>query len=174
MTYESCLDLLISRRSVRKYRPEPVPRDLIIKVLDVARWAPSAKNLQPWEFIVIDDRDVLKKLSEISPSTRPIGNASVAIAVIVDPSKEPLTHQIDGACVTMYILLAAHALGLGAVWVNALRYKDEVRGILGVPTDKLPLSIVAIGWPAESPTPKPRKSLNEVTYVNYYGNRLSV
>jgi len=166
------IEFLKSRRSIRLFKDEEIDLDTILKILDVARWAPSAKNAQPWEFIVIRNKDTLRKLGELSFATRPILNAPAAIAVITDPDVAPITYHVDGACVTMYILLTLHALGLGGVWINALRYQDEIRKILKIPESKVPIAIVALGKPAEKPKPKPRKELREITYLEYYGNRL--
>ena len=171
-TLGKCIDLLLTRRSVRKFKKEPIDMNTILRILDIARWAPSAKNLQPWEFIIIMDRNTLRDLGSLAFATRPLINAGAAVAVVVDPSLAPITYLVDGACTTMYILLAAHALGLGAVWINALRYQDEIRKILNIPSDKVPVSVVALGWPAETPSPKPRKKLKDLVHIEKYGKKL--
>lgn len=172
--FEKCIDLLLTRRSIRRFKREPIDMKIILRVLDIARWAPSARNRQPWEFIIITDENTLKLLGSLAPPTRPLLGAPAAIAIVVDPNLAPLTHLVDGACTTMYILLAAHALGLGAVWINALRYQDEIRKILHIPRDKVPMAIVALGWPNESPPPRPRKELRDLVYVEKYGEKLEL
>jgi len=167
---EECLDLLLSRRSVRRFRKEEVPLDLLRRVVEVARWAPSARNAQPWEFVLVTDRGTLERLGSVSPATAPLRGAAAALAVVVDPSAAPLTHQVDGAAATMYAWLAAHALGLGAVWINSLRY-EEMKEILGVPRDKVLVAVLALGYPDEEPEPKPRKPLEELVHYERYGNR---
>ena len=169
---EKCIDLLLTRRSIRKFKKEPVDMKVILKILDIARWAPSARNRQPWEFIIITDKDALRSLGSLAPPTRPLLGAPAAIAIVVNPNLAPLTHLVDGACTTMYILLATHALGLGAVWINALRYQDEIRKILNIPKDRVPVAIVALGWPDESPAPRPRKELRDLVHVEKYGKKL--
>ncbi|ABM81430.1 nitroreductase family protein [Hyperthermus butylicus] len=71
----------------------------------------------------------------------------------------------------MYIMLAAHAYGLGTVWIQAIGYQNAIKEILGIPEDKEPVSVLAVGWPAEQPPQKPRKPLSEILYVNKYGER---
>ncbi len=170
MKSEEYIDFLLSRRSIRKFKPDPVPRELLLKIVDIARWAPSAKNLQPWEFILVTDREKLRKLGEISPATRPLLNATAAIGIVADPKLAPVTYHVDGANATMYAWLAAHALGLGAVWINSLRY-EEMKRILGVPDVKVLVAVLALGYPDEEPKPKPRKSLEELVHYEEYGRR---
>jgi len=165
------VDSLIKRRSIRKFLDKSVERELVLKILDIARWAPSAKNAQPWSFVIVFDRETLSRLASLSPSTEPLRNAPVAVAVIGDPIKAPLTYMIDCAVVTTYILLAAYAYGLGSVWINALRYQSAVKEILEVPEQLVPISIVALGWPAETPIPPPRRELLELIYWEKYGRR---
>jgi len=158
---------------VRRFREEVVDDELILKVVDVARYAPSAKNSQPWEFIVVKDRGLKEALASIHPYAYPIRQAPVTIAVICDPSKSPVSYMLDCANATMYLLLAAHCLGLGAVWIQTLRNVDDVRRILRVPEGKVPTALVAIGWPAETPGARPRKELSEILFLNYYGELFS-
>ena len=162
---------LVTRRSIRRFRSEDVSDDLLVEIVDTARWAPSSKNRQPWEFIIVKNRETLKKLSKCYPYAGPLSEASAAIAVIGDPKISPKTYLLDCANATMCILLAAHALGLGAVWINSLENEEMVK-LLNIPKDKTLVSIVAIGWPAEDPKPKPRKNIVEITYYESYGNPL--
>jgi len=170
MSGEEYIEFLVSRRSIRKFKPQKVPRELLFKIVDTARWAPSARNLQPWKFIVVTDKEVLKKLGSVSRAASPLLSAAAAIAVVVDPKTAPITYQVDGACAAMYVWLAAHALGLGAVWINSLKY-EEMKDILGVPRDLVLPAVLAIGYPDESPHPKPRKPLEELVFYEVYGRR---
>ncbi len=168
---EAFLEFLRSRRSIRRFQGKEVPQDLLLKVLDTARWAPSSKNRQPWEFIVVRRKEILVKMSRLSPGARPLQGASAAVVVVVDPDKAPITHLIDGALVSLYIQLAAHAVGLGTVWIEALKIADGLREILGIPEGLIPVSVIALGFPAESPPPRPRKSLQELLHFELYGRR---
>jgi len=169
MDYKKCVEFLVTRRSVRRFKDAEASDELILRVLEVAKYAPSAKNSQPWEFIVIKDPELRRRLAGIHPYAAPIAGAPLAIAVICDPSKSPTSYAVDCANVATYLLLAAHAFGLGAVWIQTLRNIEEVRKILKVPASKVPIALIALGWPGEKPKLKPRKEVSEITYLNYYG-----
>ncbi len=168
---DELIEFLKSRRSIRKFKPEKPPLELILKVLDTARFAPSAKNSQPWEFIIIDDPEVKSKLAGIHVGARPLENAPMAIVVVSDKTKSPTSYLVDGANAVMYILLALHAVGLGGVWIQTLRDVEKIQEILGLPSEKIPVAIIALGYPDESPKPKPRRPLEELVHYNRYGVR---
>ena len=168
---EELLDFLKSRRSIRRFKSEKPPLFLVLKVLDVARFAPSAKNSQPWEFIVVDDPNVKEKLARIHVGARPLENAPMAIVVVSDKTRSPTSYLVDGANAVMYILLALHAVGLGGVWIQTLRNIKEIQEILSIPEEKIPVAIIALGYPDESPKPKPRRPLEELVHYNKYGAR---
>jgi len=167
-----CKDLLLSRRSIRRYRDESVPREVILEVLDIARHAPSARNSQPWEYIIIDDEDLLQKLSKIHAGALPLSRAKAAVVILCNPERSPTSYLMDCANTTIYLMLAAHSLGLGTVWVQSLRNQDVIRELLGVPDHLVPSAIIAMGWPAEDPPARPRKRLEDLVHVNKYGERL--
>jgi len=168
---EECLRLLLSRRSIRAFEERDVSDDTIRRILDVARYAPSAKNSQPWEFVVIRDGETKKRLASIHRYAYPLQRAPVAIAVLCDPKLSPDSYLVDCANVTIYLMLAAHALGLGTVWIQSLRNIKEIREIIGAPEGKVPVALIALGWPAERPEARPRRDLREITYINRYGER---
>jgi nitroreductase len=167
---EELLNFLISRRSIRKFRPDPVPDELILKILDVARYAPSARNSQPWVFIVVKDPEVKKKLANVHVWAKPLENAPVGIVVACNTEVSPESYQVDCANATMQIMLAAHALGLGTVWLQTLRNISEIQGIVGLPKNYVPVAMLALGYPDERPSPKKRKELKEIVYLNRYGS----
>jgi nitroreductase len=167
---EELLNFLISRRSIRKFRPDPVPDELILKVLDVARYAPSARNSQPWVFIVVKDPEIKKKLANVHVWAKPLENAPVGIVVACNTEVSPESYQVDCANATMQIMLAAHALGLGTVWLQTLRNISEIQGIVGLPKNYVPVAMLALGYPDERPSPKKRKELKEIVYLNRYGS----
>ncbi len=162
------LEFLKTRRSIRRFKKEKVPMEIIERILDVARYAPSAHNSQPWRFIVIDDRDLLDKLSQIHGGARPLKNAPQAIVVACDERASPDSYLLDCANATIYIQLAAHALGLGTVWIQTMRNIDEIRKILGMPDHVVPASIIAMGYPDEEPKLRPRISLEKIMCTNRY------
>jgi nitroreductase len=169
---EDLLEFLLTRRSIRQFKSDPVPDDLILKVLDLARYAPSAGNRQPWVFVVVKDPEIKDKLASLRSGAAPLVRAPVGIVVACDRSTSQLSYQVDCACVTMYIMLAAHALGLGTVWIQALANTEEIQKLVGLPENYVPVAIVALGYPAEKPQPRPRKPLEEIVYLNRFGVRM--
>ncbi len=160
-----------SRRSIRKYTKDPVPEGLIVKILDAGRWAPSASNRQPWSFIVLKDEEVRRKIAEATTYGKFLAEAPLGIAVVVDPQAS--THPVeDGAIAAQNMLLAAHALGLGACWIGSYNsfYEEKIKTILSIPKNKRLLSIISIGFPAESPT-RTRKELRQIVFTDQYGKK---
>lgn len=160
-----------SRRSIRKYKTDPVPEDLVVKILDAGRWAPSAGNRQPWSFIVLKDVEVKRKVAEATTYGKFLAEAPLGIAIVIDPKAS--NHPVeDGAIATQNMLLATHALGLGACWIGSYDsvYEERAKEILGIPKDKRLLSIISIGFPAESRT-KTRKELSEIIFTDRYGRK---
>jgi len=165
------LEVIKTRRSIRKYKPGPVSEEEINKILEAGRWAPSADNSQPWRFIVLRSQEVRKKLADTLTWGRFLAQAPLGIAVTVNPraSNHPVE---DGAAATQNMLLEAHSLGLGACWIGTYGSGNEAsaKKVLNVPEDERLLSVIAIGHPAESPQ-KTRRELSEVTFTDSYGRR---
>lgn len=151
------MDAILSRRSIRSYTTENVPDDLVTKLLHAAMSAPTAAN-QPYHFVVIRDRRILHAVPEFHPHAHMLKQASVAIAVLGDPSIETLKGRwvLDCAAATENILIAAHSLGLGACWVGIYPVEERIRGLrqlLGAPDHVVPLCMVSLGYPAEKKQP---------------------
>jgi len=159
------------RRSIRKYTEDPVSEDLIVKILEAGRWAPSAGNSQPWNFIILRNEDVRRRVADAATHGKFLADAPVGIAVVIDPRASTHPAQ-DGAIATQNMLLAAQALGLGACWIGSYNsvYEEKVKEILSIPKDKRVLSIISVGFPAESPT-KTRKELREIVFTDRYGRK---
>ncbi len=163
------------RRSVRRYRSEPIPNELVEKMLDAARWAPSGGNIQPWKFIVVNDKNLLEITRKVSPGY--LGDAPLAILVCSDKEKE---YRVGGALGRDYlsvsdcsmavenILLAAYALGLGTCVVKSFS-RIAVKELLEIPEGIEPELLVIMGYPEHVPTPPPRSPLQEIAYLNKYG-----
>jgi len=150
------LDLLMTRRSIRRYSDGPVTDAEVEQILRAAMAAPSAGNQQPWHFVFIRDRGIMRQIMAVHPYSSMLAQAPVCIAVLADTSLE--RHKgywvQDCSAATMNILLAAHALGLGAVWLGVHPVAEReagLREILGLPDGVECLSLVAVGRPAESP-----------------------
>jgi nitroreductase len=151
-------DALMSRRSVRDYRSEPVSDEDIEKLLRAGMQAPSAKNERPWHFIVIDDPEILHKIPEFHRNAQMLKNAPLAILVCSDRKLESkrATWIQDCSAATENILLAAHGMGLGGVWLGVFPDAVRVHGLtdlLDLPKDVRPVSLVAVGHPALTPEP---------------------
>jgi nitroreductase len=151
------MDALITRRSVRRFDQKPVPEDLIEMILRAAMQAPSAANAQPWHFVVITERLILEKVTEFHPAAESLHQATVAILVCGDSEleKRPDRWIMDCSAATQNILLAAHASGLGSVWLgihpDPIRI-DGMRRLVHLPRHVHPLSLVAVGYPVQQPT----------------------
>lgn len=139
------LTAIKQRRSIRKFTEKEVEEEKLNTVLDAARWAPSSKNSQPWEFIVIRDVATLKKIAVEAKYGKFIPEAPAAVAFVTDPSKSNF-HEVDGTLATQNFQLAAWALGLGTCWIGTMN-RERVKEILGVPDDKFLLTVMPIGYP---------------------------
>lgn len=155
------LEAIHTRRSIRKYDDKPVPDDAIRALLAAAMSAPSACNLQPWQFVVVTERRLLEAIPSINPYAAMAKEAPLGILVCGDTSLEqyPGYWVIDCAAASQNLLLAAHALGLGAVWTGAYprpERMDGYRRLLQLPANVMPHALIVVGYPAESPPPQDR------------------
>jgi nitroreductase len=147
------MEAILSRRSIRNYTSQKVSDQLIKELLEAAMSAPSAGNEQPWHFVVINDRNLLEEIIRFHPYAGMLRKAQVAIFICVDLDlgDEGFLVQ-DGSAATENLLIAAHAKGLGAVWLGIYPLKERITGmlkLLDLPERILPLSLIAIGYPAE-------------------------
>jgi nitroreductase len=161
----SIFDTIKDRRSVRTYKGERIPKDKLEKLLEAARLAPSAGNGQSWKFIVIESEQIKNQLVAASNNQAFVGTASHIIAGIGDPDKK--WHQVDLAIALEHIVLGAVELGLGTCWIGAFN-ENEVNKILKIPQNKKIVALLTVGIPAESPTARPRKTLEEIVTYNEY------
>ena len=155
------LEAIFTRRSVRDFKADPVSKEDTHDLLKAGMQAPSAKNEQPWHFIVIDDPQVLHAIPEFHPYSKMLMDAPLAILVCSDRKLETkrASWLQDCSAATENILLAAHAKGLGAVWLGIFPDSERVFGmqaLLSMPKDIRPVSLVAVGYPASQPDPVDR------------------
>ncbi len=148
------LEAIHARRSIRRYQDKPVPEDLVQRVLAAAMTAPSARNAQPWQFVVITDRGILQQVPKVNPNAPMAAHAPLAILVCGDLSLELSRGYwpVDCAAATQNMLLAAHAVGLGAVWTGVYprdQRMDGFRRLLNLPENIMAHSLVVLGYPAE-------------------------
>ena len=175
---QAAIENIMTRTSIRQYKDQPVEQEKIDIMLKAAMAAPTAMNLQPWHFIVITDKDVIKQLGGPRPT-----NAPLLIAMCGDTDK---TSMPDGkgklpdfwvedvSAATENLLLAAHALGLGAVWTGAYPAMErvaDIANVLNCPQNILPVAVVQIGYPDESPTPKDKFDEKNISYNKFGGKK---
>jgi nitroreductase len=154
------------RYSVRKYRDEEVTDAVLNKILEAARLAPSAANRQRWKFVVVRDPERRKALARAAAGQRFVGEAPVVIAAVsLDPEYVMRCgvpeYAVDLAIAVDHMTLQAVELGLGTCWIGAFS-QEEVKRILKIPENCKVVALLPIGYPADTPGPKSRKSLDEV------------
>ena len=150
---------------MRKFTSEPVPEELIETVLEAGRWAPSGLNNQPWRFAVIRDAGLRRAISELTHYPKIVLSAQVLIAVFLDTEKSYHREkdiQATGACL-QNMLLEAHSLGLGAVWLGEIiRSNEQIKAVLGLTRELDLMAVVALGLPGEKPKGVKRKPLADL------------
>jgi nitroreductase len=163
------LDLIKKRRSIRKYTPDPVSDDAVRKLLEAAMAAPSADNLQPWEFVVVQDADLRQQLARTHPWSDMCADAPVVFVVCAEERRA--SHWVeDASAATENLLLAATGLDLGAVWVGVYpnaQNEEHVRQALDIPGKLRVLCLVPVGHPAESKAPRTKYDEAKVHYDGY-------
>lgn len=161
------LEAIFSRRSIRRYAADKIPPEIIGGLLKAAMAAPSASNKQPWHFIVITTKEVLEAVPLFHPYAGMLTEASAAIAVCGNIEVQPDFWIQDCAAATQNILLAAHAGGLGAVWLAIYPREARIEGLrklLDLPANILPLSLVALGYPDEKKSPSNRYNPSKIHF----------
>lgn len=164
------------RRSIRSFKPTPIPEETIQKLIEAAQWAPSAGNAQPWEFIIVRKQEIKEKLVEAALGQEFIQQAPVVIVVCADENRSAQAYGQRGK--TLYCLqdtaaaiqnihLAAYALGLGTCWIGAFK-EEEARQILQIPQGIRPIAIIPVGHPAEFPQPRKKRPINQITHHEIY------
>jgi len=141
------IELLKKRRSIREFSDRPIAKEDLEKIADAARYAPTARNLQPWEFLIVIEKGVLKNIAGITDHGKFIANGAACILVFSQDTKYFLE---DCSAATQNLMLAAEALGIGSCWVagDKKSYAGELNLLLGVPGTLKLVSIIALGYPS--------------------------
>ena len=159
------LEGIFTRRSIRQFTDKAVARESLLEIIKAGMWAPSGMNNQPWRFVIVQNREVKDQLAKQTRYDFIIKRAPACIVVFVDRKAmyyDVKDHQAMGACI-QNMLLAAHALDLGAVWLGEiLKNADEVRKLLGLPPEMELMAVVALGHPASQTHSSQRKTVSEV------------
>ncbi|MHA1213972.1 MAG: nitroreductase family protein [Candidatus Hodarchaeales archaeon] len=163
------LELLKSRRSIRKYKNTPVEEEKLEKCLEAARWAPSASNQQPWEFLVVTKQETREKLAEIHPYAKFVSESPAVFIPLTDPTIHQKYHQSDTALATLQFMIMAHSLGLGTCWAGVIKsdFEPEIKRLLNVPEKLHVLALVALGYPDEK-RESSRKNLESILHWEVY------
>jgi nitroreductase len=166
------MEAVLNRRSIRKYLDKAVEDDIVKTLLKAAMYAPSARNYQPWHFIVIDDREVLDRVPTVHPYAEMIYGAPLSILVCGDRKLEPMDEYLAINCsaATQNMLLTAHDLGLGAVWLGVYPRKERMKGLsklVGLPEHVIPISLVVAGYPDEE-IARPERFKEERIHYNLW------
>ena len=158
------LEAMRRRRSVREYTGEPIPKEDLETIVDAGRLAPSGYNTQPWDFVIVTERDMIEQLKVASLWME---KAGAIIAVALDPTS--LWWREDGSAAVENMLIAATALGYGSCWLQGYTTprEEEFKTLLGIPEEKRLLTLVPIGVPVRWPTVK-KKALAEIIHWERY------
>ena len=166
------MEALRTRRSIRKFQDKAVPPEMVREMLEAAMMAPSAGNAQPWHFVVVDDRTRLDAMADLHPYIQMVTQAPLGILVCGDLTKEKYTgYWVQDCSAAMEnLLLAAHGLGLGAVWTAIHPMEDRVtayKTLFNLPEHVIPLGFAPMGWPTRQPSSQSRFKLDRVHHNTF-------
>ena len=155
-----------TRRSVRSYQDRPVPEEVLGRVLEAARWAPSANNRQPWRFVLVEDEQRRQQLAHAANEQLFVGQAPIVVAAVSLQPDQVMTcgvskSAVDVAIAVDHLTLAATAEGLGTCWIGAFS-QEKVCDILGVPDNHKVIILTPLGYPADEPVSRTRKPIEEL------------
>lgn len=164
------IEAIKKRRSIRIFDSKPVPRNIIEELIDCARLAPTARNVQPWEFIAVTERKTLLGLAALAENGNFIKDSACCIAVF---SKDTKYYLEDGCAATENILIAATAFGLGACWVAGDKkpYCDKVKELLAVPADFKLISLIPLGYSDAKPALLFKRPLQDILHWEKFRNQ---
>jgi nitroreductase len=163
---------LLNRRSIRKYKSQPISEENIDKILKAAMYAPSAMNTQAWQFVVIDDKKILMDILKIIPHAEMLKQTVKAILVCGDASVEKNETWILENCsaVTQNILLSSFGLGIGSCWISVYGAEDtvkKIKSLFNLPDTIIPFSLVSLGYPDEEVKTEDRFKKEKIHYNNW-------
>ncbi len=166
------LQEIMQRRSIRKYENRPIPDDTLETLLRAAMQAPSARNLQPWEFVVVRNRNILERIPDYHPYSSMVPGAGAAILVCgnTELQNDPGYIAQDCSAAVQNLLLEAVHQGLGAVWLGVFPRKERMEGmtdLFRLPGNIIPVALVSVGYPAENPGIEERFAPEKVHYDSW-------
>ena len=162
-----------SRRTVREYKPDPIPQEVLHKILQAGRWAPSSSNTQKWHFVVVQDRDTLASLAKIATNGKFIAQAPLAIALVMDNAPRP---QLDGGRALQQMELMAWSQGIGMcfVGVRAADQQEAIKKLLRIPEAMELITLLPFGCVAEGAgrPGTPRVPMGEIVHWESFGEKV--
>ncbi|UCG90282.1 MAG: nitroreductase family protein [Candidatus Heimdallarchaeota archaeon] len=163
------LELLKGRRSIRKYKQTPIEPEKLEKCLQAAQWAPSASNKQPWEFLIVTDQKIRKKLADFHPYGKFVAASPVVFIPLTNPQVHAKYHQSDTALATLQFMIEAHSLNLGTCWAGVIGtdFEPKIKELLKIPEHLRVLALVAVGYADETRSSK-RKPLTSLVHKESY------
>jgi len=169
------LDIIKVRGSIRRYKDKPVPTQALLDILEGARLAQSADNRQPWQFIVVTDPAVKKKLVYIAGNQAFVGEAAAVVVCLANPEESASVGPFEGFLIDLAIAienmaLTAWDLGIGSCWIGDYN-EEKVKELLDIPRALRVVSLLTLGYPDQRPGPKYRKDLDEIVHYQKYGQK---
>ena len=163
---------ILNRTSVRKYLPKKIAEEELQQILLAGFAAPSAKNTQPWEFLVVQNPETLQKMASFTPYAHPIKNAPLGMIVCANTKRNPFIDycEQDCAAATENMLIAAKSLGIGSCWIGVYPHEDRtspIREYFNLPDYITPLWMISFGYPAENPKVKDKWDDNKIHYEKF-------
>ena len=163
-------DCIRNRRTVREFKPDPVPEEVLLKILQAGRWAPSSSNSQPWHFVVVQEPDTLQRLGEIATQGAFIANAPVVIAIVMENAPRP---QLDAGRAIQQMELVAWSEGLGTCFVGVRQEEQQrtVKDLLGIPAELELITLMPYGYRVTGTqrAGTPRKAFSEMVHREKFG-----
>ena len=171
---ETVLSLIKTRRSIRKYKGQPISNSDLKKILEAGRWAPSGANLQPWRFIVVQNKVLIKQISEacyFGPiKSRHVGEAATVIIICSDSRSMGNTWEKDCMIAGTNMTLMATALKIGSCWIGAFN-EDTIRLLVKIPAYLKIIALISLGYASHPVSPPPRLPLEEIVHYNTYSTK---
>jgi len=163
----SLVDVVLNRRSIRRYEPKEIPRDVLDKILEAGRQAPSAANKQPWHFIVLTDSEIKKELSK-GMFNRFIKDAPITVVGCANKDLIASKWAIVSTTIALQnMVVAAWAMGIGSCWVGDFS-EEKVKKLLNIPESWNIVALVSFGYPAEKPQPRKKKTIEKTVSFNKF------
>lgn len=170
------LEIIKGRRSVRSFSDKAIPKESLYAILEAGIWAPSGSNIQPWEFILVDDPGLIKKVKLVSPGLYGLPKALIVLCFNKKRSEKagrmgPSLAVMDISMAAQNMMLMAYSLGIGSCPIASFN-KIALKELLSIPEEVEPVLMVSLGYPSRWPEPPHRRPIEEVVHLNVYGQNL--